>query len=247
MKKFVLLVAVCWSLVSAGSVSAATFEDANAKYQAGDFKAAAALYEDLAKAGGGSGAVYYDLGNAYFRLGMKGKTLVNYVRAFRRLPRDPDVRWNLELVRSTVPDRSGSREGNFMRAWAGAAADLFTFDEVCLSITAGLLAFLGLVLLAIYAPQLKLLPHMVQGAVLLFLLAATALFGLKWADVRDPRAVVLEKEVYAHYGPSERETKAFLLREGAEVRLLDESKGWLYVTLNDKDPGWIPKGSCEIV
>jgi SH3-like domain-containing protein len=65
--------------------------------------------------------------------------------------------------------------------------------------------------------------------------------------LREPAAVVLEKEVYAHYGPSERETKAFLLREGVEVKLLDESKGWLYVSLGEKNPGWVPKASCEVV
>ena len=226
---------------------AATLAEANAKYQSGDFKAAAALYEEMAKGGKGSGAVYYDLGNAYFRLGMKGKALINFRRGFERLPRDPDARWNLDLVRGTVPDRSGAFEGNWVLSLGVKAAEFFTMDEICAAITAALAVFLLLVILSVYAPRLGLLPQMIQGSVMMFLFAAATLFAFKWVDLKDPRAVVLDKEVYARYGPSERETKAFLLREGAEVKLLDESKGWLYVSLGGKNPGWIPKGSCEIV
>ena len=225
---------------------AATFEEANAKYRNGDFKAAAVLYEEMAR-GGGSGTVYYDLGDAYFRLGMKGKALVNFRRAFERLPRDPDVKWNLDLVRATVPDRVGAFDGHWAVSLAGKAAGFFTMGEICASITAALVFFLTLILLSVYVPRLGFLPQMVQGLVSVFLVAALALFAFKAYEERNPAAVVLEKEVYARYGPSERETKAFMLREGAEVRLLDESKDWFYVSLGGKNPGWIPKGSCEII
>lgn len=234
-------------LLTASPLYAGAFEEANAKYQSGDFKAAAALYEKLAQDGQGSGAVYYDLGNAYFRLGMKGKALVNFRRAVERLPRDPDARWNLDLVRSAVPDRAGAREENLIVMWLGRAAGHFTAEEICLAITASLALILMLVLVSVYVPRLGLLPPVVQGAVTLVLISAAALLAFKTAALREPAAVVLEKEVYARYGPSERETKAFLLREGAEVKLLDESKGWLYVSFGEKNPGWVPKGSCEKV
>ncbi len=245
MKKTLAMTLFFLSLVT--PLYAATLAEANAKYQSGDFKAAASLYEEMVKGGKGSGAVYYNLGNAYFRLGVKGKALVNFRRAFERLPRDPDAGWNLDLVRSTVPERSGASEGAWALAWARTTAAFFTLDEICLAITAELVLCLLLILLSVYIPRLGLLPQMVQAVVTMCLIAAAALFAFKAYGLRDPAAVVLEKEVYARYGPSERETKAFLLREGAEVKLLDESKGWLYVSLGEKNPGWVPKASCEVV
>jgi len=70
---------------------------------------------------------------------------------------------------------------------------------------------------------------------------------LKWTDAKDPRVVVLDKEVYAHYGPSGKETNAFLLHEGAEGKVLDETPEWFYIVLKNKNSGWIPKSSCETV
>ena len=75
----------------------------------------------------------------------------------------------------------------------------------------------------------------------------SALFVLKWYQVKEPKAVILVKEIYARYGPSDKETKAFLLHEGAEARVMDETKGWWFIALVNKNSGWIPKETSGIV
>ena len=49
------------------------------------------------------------------------------------------------------------------------------------------------------------------------------------------------------YGPSEKETKAFVLHEGALARVIDQTDEWYYIFLQDKNNGWVLKKSCEIV
>lgn len=86
-------------LVAAGE---AAFEQANRQFQAGEFAAAAAGYEQLLAAGGPRAAVFYNLGNSYQRLGQYGPAILAYERARLLTPRDPDLLANLALARKAT-------------------------------------------------------------------------------------------------------------------------------------------------
>ncbi len=227
--------------------AATTFEQANEKYRAGDFKVSAELYAKAIENGETSGAAHYNLGNALFRLGQKGKALASYERARKILPRDTDVAWNINLVQSTFLDRLDVVDEPIFVFWAKKIAESVSFAE---------LAFLVLVFCAILfvsalvsfiwpagSGRLKGL----QVLTLAVLLCSATLLGFKIWQGRDARAVVTDAEIFARYGPSGKETKAFLLHEGAEGWVSDEVKDWVYVTLANKSSGWVPKKSCEII
>ena len=254
MKRFFPLAAGFCLLVSAGFAedvwagkSSASFEQANAKYQAGDFKAAAEAYEKMIQSGDASAAVHYNLGNAYFRLGKRGKALVSCQRALRLLPRDKDIQWNIRVLTSAFTDKLETSDENLVIFWIRRAADFFTMDELALMLSAGFAVFLVTVLVSVFLPGLRLLPQFFQLFLVPVVAAAAILLAFKWQDTREPRLVILDKEVTARYGPSERETKAFRVHEGAEARLLDESKEWVYVSIDSGNSGWIPKKSCEVI
>ena len=81
-----------------------TFLEANAAYEENDYDRAVLLYGRLVEAGYDSGQLYYNLGNAYLRNGELGRSIASYRRAWLRLPRDEDVRANLEFARQTTQD-----------------------------------------------------------------------------------------------------------------------------------------------
>jgi tetratricopeptide (TPR) repeat protein len=242
MKRILMIAVFTLSFLPAEIAYAATFADANQKYQQGDFKAAADIYEELAKSPNASGAVYFNLGNARFRLGQTGRAVLSYERALRLLPRDKDLRWNLSVVRSVLKDRLETTDDNVVWAWLKQGAYFFTLDELAAAVAACLFLIFVMTLLSLFFPQLKLLPQTVQGFLFIGLVALTALFWAKWYQHKDPRVVILDKRVEAHYGPSNKE-----IHEGAEAKLLDESRGWVYVTLNNKNSGWIARTSCEVI
>ena len=223
------------------------FEEANAKYEAQNFKEVAMAYEELVREGKAGTAVYYNLGNAYFRLGQKGKALASYERALAISPGDRDTRWNLDIVKSALPDRIQALPENIVVDWIKQMTEPVPVNQINLFFTAGLLLFFGFAVLNFIFPGIKRWVRFFQVLTVLALMVLGALFFVKWREVKDPRIVVLDKEVYAHYGPSNKETKAFLLHEGAEGKVLDETGDWFYIVLKNKNSGWIPKGSCEIV
>src|SRR5205814_513210 len=80
------------------------FYQGNAAYKAGDYAGAAGAYERLLNAGLASGPLYFNLGNAYFKNGHVGQAILNFERAHRLMPRDPDVRANLAYAAEIAKD-----------------------------------------------------------------------------------------------------------------------------------------------
>src|SRR6266699_3471498 len=77
----------------------ADFAKANQAYAQDHFKEAISGYESLIRAGEWSANVFYDLGNAYFRTGDFGRSILNYERALALEPHHPEATANLQIAR----------------------------------------------------------------------------------------------------------------------------------------------------
>lgn len=238
------MTAFCPSVLADSKAS--LFEDAGVKYRAGEFKKAEALYEELSETRPTS-AVYYNLGNASFRAGHKGRALVHYRRAQRITPRDRDLLWNIAILKGTFIDRFDRRDANFLLRSLQETADLVAVNELVWAFTAGAASLAGVCLLAFLFQPLRPGTRPVAALLILCLCAVSTFLVFKWADGKEPLAVVVEKEVFARYGPSEKENRAFAMHEGAEGRVLDRSRDWIYFGLPDGKTGWVPETSCEAV
>ena len=73
-----------------------TFERANQLYQAGNYAAAASLYEQLRAKGIANPDLFYNLGNAYTQTGKTEQAAESYARAAQLAPRDSQVVKRLE-------------------------------------------------------------------------------------------------------------------------------------------------------
>src|SRR4051812_37409734 len=77
----------------ATDVSAA-FDSANKLYEQGKFSEAASAYQTMIQSGTASPAVYFNLGNAFFKSGQVGRAIAAFRDTENLTPRDPDVRAN---------------------------------------------------------------------------------------------------------------------------------------------------------
>jgi len=75
------------------------FFKSNESYKQGAFEEAIQGYNQLIDGGLGNGHLFFNLGNAYFRMNKLGKALLNYERARLLLPRDADLNFNLAHAR----------------------------------------------------------------------------------------------------------------------------------------------------
>src|SRR5437660_6059896 len=102
MKVSACFIAILCSAVSAASSFAQAdgdFTKANQEYAQGHFKEAISGYEALVRTGQWSANLFYDLGNAYFRVGDFGRAILNYEHALALERHHPEATANLQITR----------------------------------------------------------------------------------------------------------------------------------------------------
>ena len=96
-KKFLLL-AGCVAWLLAPLCAQPTQDSIEQLYRQGRFADALLAYEQELKNYPNDPFLYYNIGNAYFKMGSTGLAVANYYRAYKLLPRDRDIRHNLSLA-----------------------------------------------------------------------------------------------------------------------------------------------------
>jgi tetratricopeptide (TPR) repeat protein len=210
---------------------------ANQAYLEDRYEVAAGLYEEIVDRGHLNGHVFFNLGNTHIRLGNLGKAILNYRKARVLLPRDGDLRANLQYARSLTQDRIEAKSPPLRRTLA------FWYFGMNLRELLIAFAFLNLLFWSSALFNLYRDSEWAKWSLWLSLLLSLALgvsAGLKSAESFQNRGgVVLEEEIPVRAGFSRNDTTLFVLHEGAEFTILDQEKGWWKIALEDGKKGWV--------
>ena len=241
MKRILLLLVLLLPLFAWGdspsiiSVSPdAQFDAANKLYAQGKFAEAVAEYNKLVQTGSSSSALYFNLGNAYFKSGQTGRAIAAYRQAEEMSPRDPDVRANLQFARNLV---QGPKIGaGRIQRWLGT---LSTVEWVALS-TIGVWITLGLLIVCLIKPTLK---PALRSWIWLTIGTTLAIFACARTAVSlnasHRIAIVAVNEAIVRNGPFDESPSAFTAHNGAELRVLDHKDNWLQVSDGKTRVGWL--------
>jgi tetratricopeptide (TPR) repeat protein len=216
------------------ALSAAAFDSANKLYEEGKFAEAASAYDTLAKSGQYSAALYFNLGNAFFKSGQIGRAIAAYRQAEQLTPRDPDLRANLQFARNQTP--SPTLLPTRWQRWLGR----LTLNEWTLLAAAALWLWLLVLAVRQWRPALNpvLRLYVLTLAILAGLLCACAAASLR--ETRFTRtAIVITREAAVRYGPLAESPTAFTVHDGAELRVLDQKDDWLQVSTDLRRVGWL--------
>lgn len=254
------MVVRCWGLafflvvllgVQGGAAAQDThqglLQQAEAAYMLRDFNTAIALYEGVHDLGYVSSATLYNLGSAYYESGALGYSLVNFLRAQARSPRDALISAGIGLVRSERIDVQGESViliDNVASSTVGVMA-LSELSWVVFS--QWLLLFVGGVIYVIQAKWRVWLRSVLL--VLMILLVSTGiLYGSRlYVSVYRPLAVVVSESAAVYSGPGEDYLYFYDLSEAAEVRVIERQGGWARFVLDDGRQGWLPLRHLEPV
>ena len=209
------------------------FESANKLYYSSKFSEAATAYQKLLESGERSAAVYFNLGNAYFKAGEIGKAVNAYRQAEELAPRDPDIRANLQFARNQARGPKMTH-----KAWEQWLNRLTLNEWTGYTMAAIWLCLCGLISIQV-RPRLR---DSLKGIIWALLLVSLALVGCTFAAYQAHHtviSVVTTKEATAHQGPIEESQEAFRLHDGAEVRVLEKKDDWLLVSTDPGHVGWV--------
>jgi tetratricopeptide (TPR) repeat protein len=219
----------------------ASFDAANKLYEQGKYSEAAAGYEQILKVGRVSGALYYNLGNAWFKAGQLGRAIDAYEKAKTLNPRDPDLIANLRFARNQVqgPTFAPGRAS----LWLGK----LSLNEWTLMACAAAWLWMLLLSLAYLRPSLRpVLKGWSLATVLATILACTCL-GLDYYRQKvQPTAVVIANSAVMHQAPLSESPGPISLSNGAEVRVLDRKDEWLQVTTDPRRIGWLRRDEVAL-
>jgi tetratricopeptide (TPR) repeat protein len=212
------------------------FFQANKFYEEAKYSQAAAVYEDLLKAGQVSSAIYFNAGNAWFKTGQIGRAIYDYRRAEQLSPRDPDIRANLEIARARAGTSIAALPGSRWTRWVGRV----TLTEwTCAASGAAALFFLVLA-----ARQVSPAFAKSSGGVAFALAAGTIwlliCLGLSIdQQLLEKTSIVIVPEAVVRRGPLEESQSAFTAHDGAEMTVLGRDGDWLQVTDSTRRIGWL--------
>lgn len=217
------------------------FVAAESAYKAGDYPRAVEVYESILAAGTESGAIYYNLGNAYYKSGEAGRALLNYERALRLIPRDSDLNFNYHYLRSKLNLEDESRNLNWAQKLVYYHIHFYTLEEMALIVfILGCLSG-GVYLLCLYLKWPTPLKRISLS--LAFFLIVVFTFGIifKINAVKN-MAVVLNAEE-AKFEPNPNSTTHYKLPAGEKVKILSEEEQWIKIKRADDKAGWVKRES----
>jgi tetratricopeptide (TPR) repeat protein len=229
----------------AGSSSAqpdADFTKANQEYAQGHFKKAISGYEALIRAGQWSATLFYDLGNAYFRMGDFGRAILNYERALALERHHPEATANLQIARDEA------RALELQQSWPERYLRFASVNQY--SMTAAIAFWLAAfaIVMLIFARRRS--ATLIATSIFWLLISAAAsyaVYTLERGTNGSALAIVTGKDVQARLATADTANSVLALPPGSEVKVLSTRGDWIYAALPNNLRGWIPAKNAQQV
>lgn len=239
----VLLMAV----LSIGSIgSAATVSDefarANTLYEQKEYEAAIETYTGIVRAKVESAALYYNLGNAYFKHGDLGHAVLYYLKAKRLDPSDEDILSNLRFARQFSRVQMEGVQLNPINSFMVSLVDPYRLDTLAWLSSA---IFVMLIIFLILRLGLGIVGTGLRAAItgiLVVLVVSVSLTTFKYRhDYLTQRGVIIAEEAPVFTGPSDQSDIELQGAPGVVFEILSETDDYYNVLFENKRRGWVDK------
>lgn len=221
------------------------FSKANEQYKRGEFAQAAETYEAILGRGVASGAVYFNLGNSYYKIGKLGKALVNYERAQRLLPRDADVHFNQRYAHQKIAGTTPPLSMNFIDRLLLGHINFYSVNEMTAIIFILLIAWGGIFNLAFHF-QWNRQSRFILLLIILFLVTIFSA-GLIAKIAQDTDQAIVIQKAPANFEPRPESTIHYQMPEGVKVKVLKIENGWAKIQRGDGKLGWVRIENLEMI
>ena len=242
-----IIFSLCILSFGYGDIYENLFMEGNQAIFDGKYQDAIQIYESILEMNYESSQVYYNLGNAYYRLNLIGQSIWSYMKASRLDPRNADIKHNLSISKAKRIDRIQLPNTFFILKYYRALKHFFTLKEWMLF---GSIFFI-LNSLVFFLYKMGYLEGKILGKTfsILFLLTICIHFITldKYLQYKKKNlAVIVENSVDAYSGPFfGNNTILFKINEGSIADISKAQKDWVEIILVDGKTGWITAKSIR--
>lgn len=229
-----LFVATHQSLVA----SEPLLDSAEAHYNNNKYSLAINNYQSLIRKGYSSAALFYNLGNCYYRNQEIANSILYFEKALKLSPSDEDILHNLQLANQSRVDQF---EEIPEVSWSSV---LIKMNQV---ISANTLAFISILIL-IGAAVLFLLKFKLKnekysmysiGGIITSLFTAFLSIQMSSAIYSISSGIILENNVQILSAPNANSTILLQVNEGTKLEVVGKSDQWIEIKTPANDKGWI--------
>ncbi len=243
-----LAMSLCFIAAHAESPSKVRADEAFSQEQ---YDEAISIYEQLLSQKGPSADVYYNLGNAYFRIDSLSAAILSWERALRMQPSDDDARFNLQLARAKTIDKIAPEREMFFVTWYRSLVQACSVDLWAVIGLASLAVALMLALVWFFAFSERLRRISFTAAVLLlvlFLLSNLFAWQQQRALQRHDEAIVMVQSLQVKNTPTASGSDEFTIHAGTKVTITDGTMSeWKQIILPDGREGWVRAKEIEVI
>lgn len=217
-------------------------EQANKYYDGSEYAAAAETYETIISNGFESADLYFNLGNAYFKLNNLPMAIFNYEKARKINPYDDDVLHNLQIANSRIIDKIEPVPQFFLFQWWDVLVKSRSMEQWARISIIAFILFLVMTLLFFLARivWLKKTGFWTGVAFLaVFIMSFILANQHYWAIHTLTEAIIFTPTVTVKSSPRENSTDIFVIHEGIKVQITNQLGEWYEIKIPDGTKGWI--------
>ena len=245
---YIILLLLLSRLGSAQSNDA--FAKATVAYNAADFPLAIKYYKEILSKGEHSAAVYYNLGNAYYKLNDVANSIYFYEKGLLLKSDDEEILNNLHFAQKMTLDAIGDAPRTKFQELYNNVLNSLTYDEWAYISIGGVILCVLFFLSYYYSTSSFRKKLFFIGCIVLILLSITSLTltNLNYNyHIHDAPAIVFSKEVPVVSEPNSTSNIVFTLHEGTKISVLDALNNWNKIKLNNGDIGWLESKHLKLI
>ena len=249
MRKFLFIIQLLFiaQCVIAQGNTDEIFHQANKHYANDQYSEALSDYRSLLQEGVASSELYYNIGNAEYKMGNIGKAILYYEKAKLLAPNNKSITTNLNIAREKV-DSDILEIPDFLplRLWRGMAKTLSPGIWILVQILMGGVLLYGIFLFynrSDKSLKLKSIGIAVIGLLLLLVSYAAGKTAHNLLHLHDKGIVIGATTMYS--APDSRSEEIEPLADGVKVNIIDSIDNWYQIELMNKNSGWIEMKTVE--
>lgn len=222
---------------------------ANNLYQNGNYDEAIKIYETIIKEGYVSPYLYYNLGNAYFKIGKYGYAILNYEKGLLYAPNNENIKYNLEIANAQIIDKIDEVPEFFLKRWYTKFVNVLSSDTWAII---SILLFASFVLCVLLYILLKFKHKNIflylSTIFLVFSIISFINAGKRKNFITSKKyGIIIVPSVNVKSTPNEYGNDVFILHEGTKVEILESIGNWKNIRIRDGNEGYLPSNTIEII
>lgn len=226
------------------------FEKANAFYNEGKYAEAIDNYQTILESGHHSPDIYFNLGNANYKLNNIAPSIYFYEKALMLNPKDKDIKNNMAFAKNMTIDVIDVIPEAGLSKVLKSIANSMSFDSW--SVISVIMVFSFVVLFLLYYFSYSTLRKrfaFISSLVALLLVCLTLAFAFhKYnLDKFDNPAIVFVQESKVKNTPNPNGEEAFRLHEGTKVQVIESYNNWQKIKLTDGKIGWVMSEDVKLL